>query len=221
MTKVMTLLVASERVKNLSATYTITQDILDYCAEHDCSTIGFEAGEKVTVMDLLWGTILPSGADAAIALGRYVAGSDAAFVALMNEKAQALGLSNTHFTSCVGLYDPGHFTTPNDMAVIMDAATKNQIALTVLATPQYTTVPTTYHPNGITVKNLFLSRIAPLSKPGIVIGAKTGYINQSKYCAVSYFISSTGVPYICVTGGADSSMNAVYDHQKIYRAFTK
>lgn len=221
MTKVMTLLVASEHVKNLSDTYTITQDILDYCTAHDCSTIGFTAGETVTVMDLLWGTILPSGADAALALGRYVAGSDANFVAMMNAEATALGLSNTHFTNCIGLYDPGHFTTPNDMAAIMDAAAKNQLALTVLATPQYTTVPTTSHPNGITVKNLFLSRIAPLDKPGVVLGAKTGYINQSKYCAVSYFISSSGTPYICVTGSAASSMDAVRDHQRIYKAYAK
>lgn len=221
MTKVMTLLVASEHVKNLTDTVTITQDILDYCAAHDCSTVGFTAGETVTVMDLLWGTILPSGADAALALGRYVAGSDAAFVQLMNDKAASLGLKNTHFTNCIGLYDAGHFTTCNDMAVIMNAAASNQLAMTVLVTPQYTTVATPSHPSGITVRNLFLSRISPLSKPGVVLGAKTGYINQSRYCAVSYFISSTGVPYICVTGQASSSMNAVTDHQKIYSAYAR
>lgn len=221
MTKVMTLLVAAEHVKNLTDTVTITQDILDYCIAHDCSTVGFTAGETVTVMDLLWGTILPSGADAALALGRYVAGSDDAFVQLMNQKAASLGLKNTNFTNCVGLYDAGHFTTCNDMAVIMNAAAANQLALTVLATPQYTTIPTAVHSSGITVKNLFLSRIGPLSKPGIVLGAKTGYINQSKYCAVSYFISSKGVPYICVTGMASSSMNAVTDHQKIYSTYVK
>lgn len=221
MTKVMTLLVASEHVKNLTDTVTITQDILDYCAAHDCSTVGFSAGETVTVMDLLWGTILPSGADAALALGRYVAGSDAAFVQMMNEKAASLGLKNTHFTNCIGLYDAGHYTTCNDMAVIMNAAAANQLAMTVLVTPQYTTVPTLVHPSGITVRNLFLSRISPLSKPGVVLGAKTGYINQSRYCAVSYFVSTSGVPYICVTGQASSSMNAVTDHQKIYSAYAK
>ena len=221
MTKVMTLLVASEYVKNLTDTVTITQDILDYCAEHDCSTVGFAAGERVTVMDLLWGTILPSGADAAMALGRYVAGTDDAFVQLMNAKAAELGLQNTHFTNCIGLFDMGHYTTCNDMAVIMNAAVSNQTALTILVTPQYITVPTSVHSSGITVKNLFLSRIAPLDKPGIVLGAKTGYVNQSRYCAVSYFLSSHGVPYICVTGMASSSMNAVYDHQRIYSAFAK
>ena len=221
MTKVMTLLVAAEHVKNLTDTVTITQDIIDYCKAHDCSTVGFAAGERVTVMDLLWGTILPSGADAAVALGRYVAGSDEAFVKLMNQKAAALGLKNTNFTNCVGLYDPGHYTTCNDMAVIMNAAASNQLALTVLATPQYTTVPTAVHTTGITVRNLFLSRIGVLSKPGVVLGAKTGYVNQSKYCAVSYFISASGTPYICVTGMASSSMNAVTDHQKIYSTYVK
>lgn len=221
MTKVMTLLVASEHVKNLTDTVTITQDILDYCMEHDCSTVGFTAGEKVTVMDLLWGTILPSGADAAMALGRYVAGSDAAFVTMMNDKAAALGLKNTHFTNCIGLFDPGHYSTCNDIAVIMNAAAASQLAFTVLVTPQYTTIPTAVHPQGITVRNLFLSRISPLNKPGIVLGAKTGYVNQSRYCAVSYFVSSGNVPYICVTGMASSSMNAVQDHQKIYSAYAR
>ena len=221
MTKVMTLLVASEHVKNLTDTVTITQDILDYCMEHDCSTVGFAAGEKVTVMDLLWGTILPSGADAAMALGRYVAGSDAAFVTMMNDKAAALGLKNTHFTNCIGLFDPGHYSTCNDIAVIMNAAASSQLAFTVLVTPQYTTIPTSVHPQGITVRNLFLSRISPLNKPGIVLGAKTGYVNQSLYCAVSYFVSSGNVPYICVTGMASSSMNAVQDHQKIYSAYAR
>ena len=71
------------------------------------------------------------------------------------------------------------------------------------------------------MRNLFLSRISPLNKPGIVLGAKTGYVNQSRYCAVSYFVSSGNVPYICVTGMASSSMNAVQDHQKIYSAYAR
>lgn len=221
MTKVMTLLVAAEHVTDLTDTYTITQDILDYCAAHDCSTVGFAAGETVTVMDLLWGTILPSGADAAVALGRYVAGSDEAFVALMNQKAAELGLTTTHFTNCVGLYDNLHFSSCADIAAIMNAAAQNTLALTVLGTRTYTTVPTIYHPDGITVSNLFLSRIDPLDTGGVVFAAKTGYINQSRYCAVSYYFSASGTPYICVTGSASSSMNAVYDHQNIYNTYAR
>lgn len=221
MTKVMTILVAAEHVTNLADTVVITQDIIDYCKANDCSTVGFTAGETVTVMDLMWGTILPSGADAAIALGRYVAGSDDAFVAMMNEKAASLGLQNTHFTNCIGLYDANHYTTCNDMAAIMNAATQNQLALTVLATQNYTTTPTAYHPYGVSLTNLFLQRFNSLSTSGVIFAAKTGYISESKYCAVSYYIAESGTPYICVTGMTTSAWNAVYDHQAIYTVYAQ
>ena len=100
------LLVAAEHIENLDDTVTITIDITDYCYVNDCSVVGFALDEVVPVRELLYGTILPSGADAALALAKYVAGSQEAFVALMNEKLEELGLSDTaHFTNCVGLYD--------------------------------------------------------------------------------------------------------------------
>ena len=221
MTKVMTLLVAADYVSDLSVKITITQDIIDYCIAHDCSTVGFTAGETVTMMDLLWGTILPSGADAALALARYIAGSEEKFVALMNEKAAALGMTNTHFANCTGLYNDAHYSTCNDIAILMNAAVQSELALTVLATRTYTTTATTQHPSGISIKNLFLTRSDALYASGVVVSAKTGFINASGYCAVSYYVSSTGTPYICVTGNASSSLNAVYDHQNIYTVYTQ
>lgn len=109
MTKVLTILVAAEQVKDLDDTFTMTIDITDYSYSNDCSSVGFAVGERVKVRDLFYGTILPSGGDAAVALAVYVAGSHEEFVKLMNEKAEALGLSSTaHFTNCVGLYDEKH-----------------------------------------------------------------------------------------------------------------
>ena len=90
---------------------------------NDCSGVGFEKGESVTVKDLLYGTVLPSGADAALGLAYYVAGSQEEFVTLMNQKLDELGLSETaHFTNCVGIYDADHYCTLYDLAVIMRAA---------------------------------------------------------------------------------------------------
>ena len=86
MTKILTLLVAAEHLENLEDTVTITIDITDYCYVNDCSVVGFELDEVVPVRELLYGTILPSGADAALALATYVAGSQEAFVELMNDK---------------------------------------------------------------------------------------------------------------------------------------
>ena len=92
MTKILTLLVAAEHLENLEDTVTITIDITDYCYVNDCSIVGFELDEVVPVRELLYGTILPSGADAALALATYVAGSQEAFVELMNDKLEELGL---------------------------------------------------------------------------------------------------------------------------------
>ena len=106
MTKILTILVAAERVTKLDDTVTMTIDITDECYRNGCSVVGYSVGETALVRDLFYGTIGPSGADAALALATYVAGSQEAFVALMNEKLEELGLAETaHFTNCVGLYD--------------------------------------------------------------------------------------------------------------------
>ncbi|MDE5596907.1 MAG: hypothetical protein K2J04_03665, partial [Lachnospiraceae bacterium] len=112
MTKVLTLLVAVENIDNLDDTFEITSDITDYCLKNDCSNAGFEVGEVVTIKDLLYAAILPSGADGALGLAYYVAGSQEAFVELMNAKLKELGIAGTaHFTNCVGLYDDNHYCT--------------------------------------------------------------------------------------------------------------
>ena len=125
MTKVLTVLVAAEHIteEQLEDTFTMTIDITDYSYVNDCSNVGFLVDEKVKIKDLFYGTILPSGGDAAVGLATYVAGSHETFVELMNQKLEALGLADTaHFTNCVGLYDSNHYCTLYDMAVIMKAA---------------------------------------------------------------------------------------------------
>ena len=172
------------------------------------------------VRDLFYGTILPSGGDAAVGLATYVAGSHEAFVQLMNEKLEALGLSDTaHFTNCVGLYDTNHYCTLYDMAVIMKAAIQNELCREVLATKCYTTAPTAEHPEGLTISNWFLRRIEDKETGGEVLGAKTGYVTESGSCAVSYSIANEGTPYICATAGSTSSWRCIYDHVEIYNRY--
>lgn len=126
MTKILTVLVAAEHITNLDDTFEITIAITDYSYVNDCSNVGFDVGEKVTVRDLFYGTVLPSGGDAALALAIYVSGSQEEFVRLMNQKIDELGLSKTsHFTNCVGLYDANHYSTVYDISVILKAACDN------------------------------------------------------------------------------------------------
>ncbi len=222
MTKILTLLVAVENLKSLDDTVTITIDITDYCYVHDCSVVGYEVGETATVRELLYGTILSSGADAALGLATYVAGSQEAFVELMNEKLEKLGLSDTaHFTNCVGLYDPDHYCTVRDMAIILSAAMDNELCREVLSAHTYQTAPTEQHPEGQTLSNWFLRKIEDHDTEQAVraVGAKTGFVLQSGSCAASWGEDSTGREFICVTGNAYSAWRAIYDHVELYKTY--
>lgn len=222
MTKVLTLLVAAENIDNLDDTFQITSDITDYCFVNGCSVAGFEKEEVVTVRDLLYGTNLPSGADAALGLATYVAGSQEAFVELMNKKLEELGLSETaHFTNCIGIYDENHYCTAYDMAVIMNAALKNEICHEVMSAHTYNTSITEQHPEGILLSNWFLRRIEDKDTGGEVICGKTGYVNESGSCAVSYGTDERGRSYICVSVNAKGKWKCIYDHVALYKKFSE
>ena len=222
MTKVLTVLVAAEQIskEDLEDTFTMTLEITDYSYSNGCSDVGFLDGEPVKVKDLFYGTILKSGGDAAVGLATYVAGSHEEFVVLMNEKLEELGLADTaHFTNCVGLYDPNHYCTVYDMAVIMKAAMENEWCREVLGERYYVTTPTEIHPEGIEISNWFIRRIEDKDTGGKVIGAKTGYVVESGNCAVSYLEQEGGTPYICVTANASGNWRCIYDHMEIYNFY--
>lgn len=220
MTKILTILVAAEHITDADDTFEITIDITDYSFSHRCSNAGFEIGERVTVRDLFYGTILPSGADAAVGLAKYAAGSQEEFVKLMNEKLDELGLSETsHFTNCVGVYDDNHYSTVYDMAVIMKAAYDNPFCREILSRHTYTTSSTPQHPDGIPLSNLFLRRIEDRDTHGEVLCAKTGYVDQSGSCAASLSIGNDGKQYICVSAHSTSSWRCISDHVAFYQYF--
>ncbi|MDE6995126.1 MAG: serine hydrolase [Lachnospiraceae bacterium] len=222
MTKVLTVLVAAEQIteEDLDDTFTMTLEITDYAYVNDCSAVGFLDGEKVTVRDLFYGTVLPSGGDAALGLAIYTAGSQEAFVEKMNAKLEELGLGDSaHFTNCIGLFDENHYCTVYDMAIIMKAAIQNELCREVLSAHTYTTKATAEHPEGITISNWFLRKIEDKDTGGEVLCGKTGYVVQSKNCAVSYGTSAAGTPYICVTAGSTSGWRCIYDHVEIYNRY--
>ena len=222
MTKIFTVLVAAENIKpeQLDELVTISIDATDFSYSNDCSNTGYEVDEQVTVRDLFYGTILPSGADSAVSLATYVAGSQEAFVDMMNQELEKMGLSETtHFTNCVGIYNDDHYSTPYDMAMILKAAMDNDLCREVLGTRTYTTSKSKPHPDGITISNWFLRRIEDKDTHSEIIGAKTGFVNQSGSCAASMAQTPDGKEYICVTAGSTSSWRCIYDHVDIYDAF--
>lgn len=244
MTKVMTVLVAAEQAEQnaladldknasdadkeeainnkLNELVTITKEATDYSYVHDCSTTGFLDGEQVPLRDVFNGTILPSGGESAYQLAVYTAGSMEAFVDMMNQKAADLGISETsHFANPVGIYDDNNYSTAYDMAIIMQAAMSDEICREVLSNHTYSTAVTAQHPESLNISNLFLRRIEDHMTSGTVIGAKTGFVNQSGNCAVSYEQAASGKTYICVTAGATSGWHCIYNHVDLYNAYAK
>ena len=222
MTKILTILTAAEALgeERLDEAVTVSKEATEYSFVNECSNAGFEAGETVTVRDLFYGTILPSGGEAAAELAVFTSGSMEEFVSQMNRKAEELGLSDTaHFTNCAGLYDENHHCTVYDMAMILEAALDNPFCREVLSARTYTTSPTTEHPEGLLLSNWFLRRIEDKDTGGEVLSAKTGYVVQSGSCAASYGKSHSGKEFICVTADATSSWRCIYDHVALYQQF--
>ena len=219
MTKVMTLIVAVENMTSLSDTFTMTHDILEPLYDAEASLAGFQEDEKVSMKDLLYGAILPSGADATAAIAQKIAGSEEGFVKMMNEKAEAMGLHNTHFTNTSGLHDEDHYTTALDMAVILNYAIKDDLCREVLSTYQYTTAKTEQHPDGIPLESTLFSRMYGDEVEGVQIeGGKTGYTDEAQHTTCA-FAEKNGKEYIAVIAHADDRWTSVYDLFDIYEKY--
>lgn len=221
MTKILTILTAAEHTGGLGGTYVVTQEIADYCHRNNCSVAGFLPGEEVSLTDLFYGTILPSGADASLALACYVAGSQEAFVELMNQKAAELGLSSgARFANCVGLYDEDNVCTVYDMALVLWAAMDNDVCRKVLTERTRVFPPNQVREAELTPSNWFIRRIEDHMPDGVqVLGAKTGYVSQSGSCAASYAQDAAGRSYICVTAKSSSAWRCIFDHAALYERF--
>ncbi len=227
MTKVLTVLTAAEALGIVDGTeevlddfFVMTREITDYVYVNDCSAVGFSVGEQIPVRDLFYGTVLPSGADAAVGLAVYTAGSHEAFVELMNQKLEALGISETtHFTNCVGLYDESHYSTVCDIALILKEAADNPFCRQVLSAHTYNTSSTEQHPEGISISNLFLRRIEDRDTHGEVLCGKTGFVNQSGSCAASLSVDVNGREYLCVTAGSSSAWQCIDDQHMLYEKY--
>lgn len=219
MTKVMTLIVAVENLKSLDDTFTMTSEILYPLVKADATRAGFDPGEVVSANNLLYGLILPSGADAAVALADMISGSEEEYVNLMNQKCEELGLKNTHFVNTSGLHDDNHYTTPIEMAMILNYAMKNATCAKILSTYQYTTTPSVQHPEGILLTSTMFSKMYGDEAEGVVITAgKTGFTSEAMCCLTSYAMKD-GNHYIAVTAGAGNMWNVIFDDFDLYKNY--
>lgn len=194
MTKIMTGIVAIENIENLDNKVKLTYADFAGLAEANAAVAGFRIGEEVTYKDLLYGLMLPSGADAAQSLTRNIAGSTEKFIEMMNQKAKDLGCKNTHFVNPTGLDHQEHYSTVEDVATIFQYAIKNEKFLEIIKTKTYTTS------NGRLTFKSTIQRAKERYGLGMdyVLGGKTGTTGDAGYCLAT-IANHNGVDYMLVT----------------------
>lgn len=203
LTKIMTALLVIEYAGNLDESVWMPSDIYDQLYAEGASMAGFLPGEETTLRELLYGILLPSGAECCLTAARYIAGSEDAYVELMNQRASDLGMDNTHFTNCTGLQDTAHYSSPADIAVLLREALQNVTFREIFTSEYYYVQPTEQHPEGFTFWSTLFSQEGS-NTDGVILGGKTGYTQEAGLCLAS-LLSAGGREYILVTMGAPGS----------------
>lgn len=201
-TKIMTAIVVIEN-SNLKDIVKVSKK----AAATGGSSLKLKTNDEVSVENLLYGLMLVSGNDAAVALAEHVGGSIEEFARLMNEKALSLGLNNTHFVTPHGLDEEKHYTTAYELSVLADYALNNKKFAEIVGTKTYT-VTVNNLPRIINNTNELLGNING------VYGVKTGFTNGANRCLVSS-IKRDELDVICVVLGADTKKDRTKDSIKL------
>ena len=204
-TKIMTAIVVIENTPNLYETVTVSKK----AASVGGSVLGLRTNDKITINDLLYGLMLKSGNDTAVALAETVGGSVEGFAEMMNNKAKELGLENTHFVTPHGLDNDNHYTTAYELAQLTNYALNNDKFRELVGTKSYTVTVSgrsVYVSNG----NELLGNFAG------VYGVKTGFTNGANRCLVTA-CKRDGVDLISVVLGADTRNIRMKDTMNILK----
>lgn len=201
-TKIMTCIIVLENA-NLNEEVTVSSR----AAGTGGSRLGLKKGDKITIHDLLYGLMLRSGNDAAVALAEHVGGDKERFAKLMNNKAKELGLKDTHFVTPHGLDDPEHYTTAYELAQITDYALKNETFAKIVNTKDYT-ISINGYSKGLTNTNELLGYLQGVN------GVKTGFTNNAGRCLVTS-VNRNNFEIITVVLGADTKKIRTADSIKL------
>lgn len=207
LTKMMTTLVAIEEIDDLDKIVTIKER--DFEGTVGYSKAGFKVGDKVTYRDLLYGIILPSGADAVNAVVNNTLGYDK-FIKKMNETAKKIGMNDTSYANPVGKDDENNYSTSNDLAKLLKYALKNKTFKTIFTTKNYKTS------NGINLEST-VNRYENILNTNEIKGAKSGFTKDAGRCLAS-ITTLNNVDYLLVVinSSTTSPYNAVKDTITIY-----
>ncbi len=189
--KILTCMMAIESDR-LDEVATVSDNAVNFNKKYN-SLMGLEAGEKWTIEDLLYGLMLPSGNDAAIAIAEQLAGSTTAFAKQMNERGKALGMTHSHFATVHGKDNKNHYSTARDMALLTAWALENETFRKIVSTKTYTCSDTSGR-HTITLQNtnrLLIDAVSDGTYTPIsclyqdAIGVKTGDTNAAGKCFIA------------------------------------
>lgn len=207
LTKIMSAIIAIEYYDHYTSVLSIEQSVLDAMLLENSSLAGFTVGEKLTIEDLLYGTLLSSGGEATLTLANDIAGNEDNFVELMNQKAKKLGLENTHFTNACGFDNANHYSTVKDISTLLTYCLENETFKKIFTTKHYTTTASKIHPDGILLSSTMFDKIPdnPLSN-GEILGGKTGYTENAGLCLAS-IATVDNSSYLFVSTNASGNHN--------------
>ena len=211
-TKIMTAYVAL-KYGNLDDIVTASERATDFA--EDEQVCGLQAGDQLSLRDLLNGLLLYSGNDCAVAIAEHVSGSVEAFVDKMNEEARNLGATGTHFVNPHGLQNEDHYTTAYDLYLMFNACLQNPQFVEMISQTSYTANLTSASGVPYTMTweptNYYASGDAAAPEGVKVIGGKTGTTDEAGSCLVLYEQDQQGRPYISIVMGA-SQKSILYDN---------
>ncbi|MCD8150351.1 MAG: D-alanyl-D-alanine carboxypeptidase [Clostridiales bacterium] len=179
------------------------------------SVCGLEKGDQITLREALYGLMLCSGNDAANVIAEAISGSTEEFADLMNEEAQALGATHSHFVNAHGLPDDNHYTTVYDLYLIFNAAIQNEDFVNIISTTSYDASYLDADGNSVTQTwnntNGYLTGTYAQPDGVTVIGGKTGTTTAAGYCLVLYSTNESGEPVISIVmkGNTRSDMYTI------------
>ena len=178
-TKIATVMTAIENIKDLNEEITITSKMMN-TVDPEASVAGLKVGDKVTYLDLLYASLVPSGADATNSLAIKIAGSLDNYVKMMNDFAKKINLTETHFTTVSGLDAENHYSTANDILKLLKYALSNETFKTIFTTKKYTLSNNLKIESTLYLYNRYINKdITP------IIGSKTGFTKKAGYCITS------------------------------------
>lgn len=214
-TKIMTTLLALENHVNFDETITMTENAI-WGIERDSTNIGLDVGEKVTMEDLLYATMVKSANECAYQIAEVVGGNVENFADMMNKKAEELGCQNTHFVTPNGLHDDNHYTTAYDMALITREALNYDQFREIAGTQSYTIPPTNLSEDSTELWN-GNKMILPASEYYYEYceGGKTGYTTVANNTLVTY-AEKNDLELICVVLDVDGGKYAYSDTKALY-----